>query len=159
MIRGSGPGSSRPWGRGPELADDAYPIRVRIPDIGVDAEVIDLGLNPDGTLEVPEDYDQTGYYTGWSVPGNVGPSVVVGHIDSYTGPAVFFRLGDLEVGSVVEVHRSDGLVALFRVSEMTLVEKTGTPPIRCTVPRSNRLCASLPVDATWAGRRSHTRAI
>ena len=61
------------------------------------------------------------------MPGNVGPSVVVGHIDSYTGPAVFFRLGDLEVGSVVEVHRSDGLVALFRVSETTLVEKDEFP--------------------------------
>lgn len=111
-------------------ADDAYPVRVRIPDIDVDAEVIDLGLNPDGTLEVPEDFDQTGWYTGRSVPGNVGPSVVVGHVDSKTGPEVFYRLRDLEVGHTVEIHRSDGFVALFRVSDTTIFGKDEFPTNR-----------------------------
>jgi sortase (surface protein transpeptidase) len=110
-----------------QAPDDVYPIRVRIPEIGVDADVIDLGLNQDGTLEVPKDFAQTGWYTGRSVPGNVGPSVVVGHVDSKTGPAVFFRLRDLEAGNTIEIHRSDGMVALFRVTEAELVLKDEFP--------------------------------
>jgi sortase (surface protein transpeptidase) len=104
-----------------------YPIRVRIPEIGVDADVIDLGLNRDGSLEVPKDFAQTGWYTGRSVPGNVGPSVVVGHVDSKKGPAVFYRLRDLEAGDTIEIHRSDGMVALFRVTEADLVSKDEFP--------------------------------
>lgn len=111
----------------PPPADDPYPVRVRIPDVGVDADVIDLGLNTDGTLEVPDDFDQTGWYTGRSVPGNIGPSVVVGHVDSTSGPAVFYRLRDLEPGHTIEIHRSDGLVALFRVSDTALVAKDKFP--------------------------------
>jgi sortase (surface protein transpeptidase) len=117
-----------------EPSEDAYPVRVRIPEIGVDADVVDLGLNPDGTLEVPEDFDQTGWYTGRSVPGNVGPSVVVGHVDSTSGPAVFFRLRDLEAGHTVEIHRSDGFVAVFRVSETALVDKDEFPTDRVYGP-------------------------
>jgi len=117
-----------------EPSEDAYPVRVRIPEIGVDADVVELGLNPDGTLEVPEDFDQTGWYTGRSVPGNVGPSVVVGHVDSTSGPAVFFRLRDLEAGHTVEIHRSDGFVAVFRVSETALVDKDEFPTDRVYGP-------------------------
>ena len=114
----------------PELdqaPEDVYPVRVLIPEIGVDADVIDLGLKKDGTLEVPKDFAQTGWYTGRSVPGNVGPSVVVGHVDSRTGPAVFYRLRDLEAGDTIEVQRSDGMVALFRVTEVDLVSKDDFP--------------------------------
>jgi sortase (surface protein transpeptidase) len=111
-------------------AVEVYPLRVRIPEIGVDADVIDLGLNTDGTLEVPSDFAQTGWYTGRSVPGETGPSVVVGHVDSRSGPAVFYRLSDLEVGHVIEIDRSDGLIALYRVSEKELVLKDEFPTER-----------------------------
>jgi hypothetical protein len=110
--------------------EDAYPVRVLISSIGVDADVIDLGLRKDGTLEVPSDFAQTGWYTGRSVPGNVGPSVVVGHVDSKKGPAVFYRLRDLDAGDTIEIHRSDGMVAMFRVSESELVDKDGFPTDR-----------------------------
>jgi sortase (surface protein transpeptidase) len=111
-------------------AVEAYPLRVRIPEIGVDADVIDLGLNTDGTLEVPSNFAQTGWYTGRSVPGEAGPSVVVGHVDSHSGPAVFYRLKDLEVGHVIEIDRSDGLIALYRVSEKENVLKDEFPTER-----------------------------
>ncbi|MDJ0955160.1 MAG: class F sortase [Acidimicrobiia bacterium] len=109
---------------------DARPLRVRIERIGVDAGVVDLGLNDDGTLEVPKDFGITGWYTGRSVPGEEGPSVVVGHVDSQSGPAVFYRLRDLRVGDVIEVDRSDGLTALFRVTESILVDKDEFPTDR-----------------------------
>ncbi|MCP3856471.1 MAG: class F sortase [Actinomycetia bacterium] len=107
--------------------EQAVPLGVRIPGIDVDASIIELGLNGDGSLEVPSDYGLTGWYTGRAVPGDIGPSVVVGHVDSTTGPAVFNRLPRLEVGDLIEIDRSDGLVAHFRVSEITLVQKDQFP--------------------------------
>lgn len=103
------------------------PIRVRIPGIEVDADVIDLGVRADGKLEVPSDFAQTGWFTGRAAPGEFGPSIVVGHVDSKAGPAVFFRLRELEVGDVVHIERSDGLVAYFRVTDKILVDKDEFP--------------------------------
>lgn len=107
--------------------EQVLPIQVRIEGIDVDADILDLGLNPDGTLEVPEDYDLTGWYTGRSAPGEPGPSVIVGHVDSWRGPAVFFRLGELAVGELVHIDRSDGLVAEFRVTAVVAVGKDEFP--------------------------------
>ena len=104
------------------------PTKVRIASIGVDATIIDLGLNPDRTLEVPEDIRLTGWWTGRSVPGEDGPSIVVGHIDSAAqGAGVFFRLRELDVGDVIHVERSDGSIAEFRVTETELVLKDEFP--------------------------------
>ena len=108
-------------------ARDSYPVRIQIPAIEVDAAVVALGLNQDGTLEVPTDFDVTGWYTGRSVPGDIGPSVVVGHVDSHTGPAVFFELSQLEVGDLIQIERSDQLVARFQILELTLVDKDEFP--------------------------------
>jgi LPXTG-site transpeptidase (sortase) family protein len=113
-----------------EAADDAYPVRIRIPAISVDAAVVDLGLEQDGTLEVPADFGVAGWYTGRSVPGDSGPSVVVGHVDSHTGPAVFFELSRLEVGDLIQIDRSDGLVAWFEIRELTSVDKDEFPTQR-----------------------------
>ena len=66
---------------------------IEIAAIGVRAPVIRLGLNRDGTLEVPTDFGDTGWWTGGPRPGERGPAVIAGHVDSRTGPAVFFRLG------------------------------------------------------------------
>jgi sortase (surface protein transpeptidase) len=110
-------------------------VRVRIARIGVDAAVVDLGLNADGTLEVPTNYGQTGWYTGRSAPGDPGPSVVVGHVDSLTGPAVFLRLRELAPGDLISITRSDGLIAWFRARETVLVEKDKFPTARVYGPR------------------------
>ena len=103
------------------------PLRVRIPGIGVDAPIIDLGLNSDGTLEVPSNFDDAGWYTGRSIPGEVGTSVVVGHVDSTKGPAVFYRLRELDVGDRIQIDRSDGSVAWFEVTDTVVVDKDEFP--------------------------------
>lgn len=104
------------------------PTRVRIGKIDVDATIIDLGLNPDRTLEVPEDIRLTGWWTGRSVPGEDGPSIVVGHVDSAAqGPGVFWRLRELDVGDLIHVERSDGSIAEFRVTETELILKDEFP--------------------------------
>jgi sortase (surface protein transpeptidase) len=109
-------------------AVDVVPTRVRIPAIEVDATVVDLGLTEDRRLEVPEDISVTGWYTGRSVPGDVGPSIVVGHVDSaVTGKGVFYSLRDLVAGDAVEIERSDGTVAAFRVTEVATVSKDEFP--------------------------------
>ncbi len=106
---------------------DARPLRVHVPSIGVDAEMIDLGTNADGTLEVPVDFAQVGWYTGRAVPGEPGPAILAGHVDSFTGPAVFFDLADLQQGAIVEVDRTDGLTASYRVVEVFEVDKDAFP--------------------------------
>jgi sortase (surface protein transpeptidase) len=112
----------------PTVSPDLIPTRVRIPSIEVDSGVIDLGVNPDRTLEVPEDISVTGWYTGRSVPGEIGPGVVVGHVDSaVAGAGVFFHLRDLEEGARIEVERSDGSVAEFAVTSVVLVGKDEFP--------------------------------
>jgi sortase (surface protein transpeptidase) len=104
------------------------PERVHIASIGVDATIIDLGLNPDRTLEVPEDIRLTGWWTGRSVPGEEGPSIVVGHVDSAAaGPGVFWRLRELNIGDVIHIERSDGSISEFRVIETELVLKDEFP--------------------------------
>lgn len=84
------PAASAPDAGRPE-APVGIPVRVRIPAIGVDAPMDELGLNPNGSLEVPP-YDRAGWYEGGPKPGERGPAVIAAHVDSTTGPAVFYRL-------------------------------------------------------------------
>jgi hypothetical protein len=81
------------------------PCRIIIKAIGVDATVIKLGLNSDGTLQVPTDFSQTGWWSGGTLPGRVGPALIVGHVDSVQGPAVFYHLKELKAGAVATVYR------------------------------------------------------
>ncbi len=118
----------------PLPAADARPLRVHVPSIGVNAEMIDLGTNADGTLEVPVDFAQVGWYTGRAVPGAPGPAILAGHVDSYSGPAVFFELADLEPGAIVEIDRTDGLTATYRVVEVFEVDKDSFPTDRVYGP-------------------------
>jgi sortase (surface protein transpeptidase) len=106
---------------------DLAPVAVRIPSIGVDSQLVRLGLNADGTLEVPKDFSVAGWYVYRSVPGEPGPSIIAGHVDSETGPAVFFRLQELEPGADIEVERSDGSVAVFRVTAREQYDKDAFP--------------------------------
>lgn len=103
------------------------PARVTIPAIGVDAEVIDLGLNPDGTMEVPEDFSQTGWFEYGSRPGQQGPAVIAGHIDSTTGPAVFYRLDQLRPGQRITVHSPQGERVTFAVERIGEYPKDAFP--------------------------------
>ncbi len=108
-------------------AGGVQPARVRVPAIDVDAPVVDLGLNPDRTLQVPEDVDTTGWWAGGARPGAPGPAVVVGHVDSETGPAVFYRLRDLAAGDRIEVVGADGTVLPFEVDRVATVPKESFP--------------------------------
>jgi sortase (surface protein transpeptidase) len=107
------------------------PVRLAIPSVRIDTSLLRLGLNSDGTLQVPWKPLLAGWYTGSPTPGQLGPAVIAGHVDSWaTGPAVFYRLGQLAVGAHVRVTRSDGSVAVFRVTAMASYSKTAFPTHR-----------------------------
>jgi len=93
----------------------APPVYLSIPVIGVHTRLIRLGLTAQGTLQVPASTSVAGWYTGGPRPGQVGSAVIAGHIDSYLGPGVFFRLRLLRPGDRVYVRHADGTLAVFRV--------------------------------------------
>ncbi|GAA1889635.1 class F sortase [Asanoa iriomotensis] len=114
----------------------AQPARLRIPTIEVDSVLVDVVREPDGTLEVPSDYEVAGWYAGGPSPGEVGgpPAVIAGHVDSSTGPAVFYRLHELKKGSTIAVTGIDGVVHTFAVYRMADYSKTAFPAAEVYAP-------------------------
>jgi sortase (surface protein transpeptidase) len=103
------------------------PVTVSVPAIGVDEQLIDLGIASDGGAEVPADYDRVGWFTGGGRPGARGPTVLMGHVDSTAGPAVFHDLRELGPGDVVEVGLADGSTARYAVAGTEQVAKGRFP--------------------------------
>lgn len=107
------------------------PFTLAVDAIGVESVIQPLGLNDDGSLEVPARgplYDQAGWYTGSPRPGEVGPSVLLGHVDGRGGaPSVFFRLSELRAGQLVTVAREDGSQARFEVYRVEQYPKDTFP--------------------------------
>ncbi|MER7335507.1 MULTISPECIES: class F sortase [unclassified Micromonospora] len=121
----------------PDVADGAAtglarstPTTISIPRIGVDASIMSLGTNPDGTVQVPplEQAQLAGWYEPGPSPGEVGNAVIVGHVDSAAiGPAVFFSLGALQPGDTITVTREDGQRVTFTVESVKAYPKTEFP--------------------------------
>jgi len=111
-------------------ARPARPVLLSIPAIGVRAPVIRLGLDRDRSLKVPKDFGETGWWAGGPRPGERGPAVIAGHVDSYTGPAVFFGLRDLHPGDSIIVLRRDGTRARFAVQRSQEYPKDRFPTAR-----------------------------
>jgi LPXTG-site transpeptidase (sortase) family protein len=110
---------------------------VRIPSIEVDAPLDALHLDSTGALEAPTDFQVPGWYADGTVPGEPGPAVIAGHVDSQAGPAVFFRLGELRAGDLVEVQRGGEWIA-FQVVGTTRVPKDEFPTEQVYGPTPDR---------------------
>ncbi|MFE5593180.1 class F sortase [Streptomyces sp. NPDC056549] len=111
----------------------SLPVRVRVPSAGVDTgPVLDLGLNADGTVEVPSvaDADRVGWYDKGVTPGETGPAVLIGHFDTVHGPAVLKNVSRVRAGDEITVTRADGTTAVFRVRELEQVDKDAFPTAR-----------------------------
>jgi len=121
----------------PRLAQDprakplarSVPLTIRIPAIEVDAPVMEIGKNADGTIQVPplDEHNLTGWYRYGPAPGQRGPAVILGHVDSLTGISVFYYLKDLHKGDRVYVTLADGKVAAFAVDGVQKVAKDAFP--------------------------------
>jgi sortase (surface protein transpeptidase) len=140
-VAGTGPGNAAAVGPVGAVPADARPAgavlppsppaSISIPAIGVESVVNEVGLAPDGTLEVPRPgplYDQAAWYRGSSAPGFRGPSVILGHVDSAAeGPSVFYDLGRMQPGQEIVVKRADGIAATFRVDDVRSFPKDEFP--------------------------------
>jgi sortase (surface protein transpeptidase) len=102
------------------------PTRIDIPAVGVHARIVPLGLNADGTIQVPGRFDEAGWYDGGPRPGDLGPAVILGHLDSLDGPAVFLRIRDLAPGQTVTVSSASDSHR-FRVDSVATFGKDRFP--------------------------------
>jgi sortase (surface protein transpeptidase) len=117
--------------KGPILSAST-PTELDIPEIGVASSLLKLGLNPDNTVEVPPlgRDSRAGWYEDSPAPGQLGPSVILGHVDSAEyGPGVFFKLGALRPGNTLSVTRTDHTVAVFRVDRVVSYAKDHFPTL------------------------------
>jgi Sortase domain len=108
----------------------SLPVSVDIPAIGVHSKLLHLGVNRDGTIRVPPlnaRADEAAWYKYSATPGQRGVSVIEGHVDSYLGAAVFFRLGALRPGDSIDVRLANGITAVFRVTGVRRYVKTRFP--------------------------------
>ncbi len=111
----------------PEVSRYAPPVRLEIPAITVRAGVDPLGLRPNGELDVPTRFERVGWWSGGVSPGEPGPAVLAGHVDSRRAPAVFFRLRELEPGDEVSVQRTDGRTVVYTVERSGNYAKANFP--------------------------------
>jgi len=102
-------------------------MSVEIPSIGVKSELIGLKIQPDRSLGVPADFGVAGLWTEGAMPGTPGPAIVVGHVDSVNGPAVFYRLRDLQPGAPVVIRKADGSVLTYAVERSDEYPKSSFP--------------------------------
>ena len=103
------------------------PRRVSIARLKIDTPLINLGLLKDGQLEVPAAFDIAGWHSNGVAPGDIGPAVIVGHVDSYEGPGIFYRVRELKNGEKITVDRADGSQVVFEVYGKETVPKDSFP--------------------------------
>ncbi|MBF8188476.1 class F sortase [Nonomuraea sp. K274] len=111
------------------------PESIDIPSIDLEAPLMKLGMEKNGEVELPpyEKPKVAGWFTGSAVPGEKGASVIIGHVDTKTAPAVFYKLRQLRKGETLSVERSDGKVVKFRVDSIEQVHKDSFPARRVYV--------------------------
>lgn len=152
---------------GPSATSEERPARLRIPAIGVDTNVESVGVTPAGNMDVPRDVRDVGWYALGVRPGRAGDAVFDGHLDWYSGPAVFWKLGQVKPGDRVEIGMADGRTLVFAVYRTAahpfnqppadLFGRTGAPRvslITCTGTwDGTRYTKRLVVDAAFVGER------
>jgi sortase (surface protein transpeptidase) len=116
----------------------APPARLQIPAIGVSTSLVRLGRLPDGSIEVPHAWDTVGWYDQGPRPGQPGPAVLLGHVDSKRGPAVFYRLRELRPGDLVRVGLTDGRTLVFQVQRTERYPKDKFPTEAVYFPTLDR---------------------
>ena len=105
----------------------ARPTWLSIPSLAIRTRLIHLGLNRNGTLQVPSSTTVAGWYTKSPRPGTIGSAIIAGHVDSRTGPGIFFWLRTLHRGDRIYVGRADGTMAVFTVTKVRKFAKDKFP--------------------------------
>lgn len=139
----------------PASANTAPPVHISIPAIGVDTDLVGLDRGADGWIQAPEDYDAVGWYEKGVLPGEVGPAVIAGHVDSPTGPAVFIDLPRLTPGDTVAIERADGSTADFVVTGLQTVEKGSFPTESIYAPTPTPQLRLVTCAGAWDPASGH----
>ena len=105
----------------------SVPLSISIPAIGVKAKIVTLGFDSEGGMEVPTTGVVTGWFNGAPTPGELGPAIIVGHVDWKGKVAVFFKLKNLKKGDLVKVLRGDGKQITYSVTQVLTVNKLKFP--------------------------------
>lgn len=104
------------------------PIHISVPSVGIDTKIISVGLDSSGSIEMPPLFDwSAGWYKYSPTPGQLGPSIIVGHVDTYKGVSVFWRLRDIKEGDLVYISRADGKTAKFKVQALKVFDQQDFP--------------------------------
>jgi len=104
------------------------PVHVSIPRVGIDLDIIQVGLDSEGSIELPPLFAwEAGWYTGSPSPGQLGPAIIVGHVDTYKGISVFWRLRDAQSGDQIIITRADGKVLTFTVNGLAQYDQNNFP--------------------------------
>lgn len=151
------PARTDPPGPAQGVGTTARPTSVRIPAIGVRARVEPLHLDRSGGLRSPRDPSDAGWWAGGPVPGNLGAAVLAGHLDSRTGPALFWRLAELGPGDLVRVGRSDGRSAAFVVDSVRVFAADDFPTLRVYGPTPDRALRLITCAGSYDFQRGHYR--
>ena len=123
--------------------DAAPPRRIAIPAIGVSARVVPLHREPDGTMQTPRRWQEAGWYKPGPEPGERGPAVIAGHVDSTGGAAVFYRLRELQRGNLINIRRADGTLVRFRVEGLERWPNQSSRRGACSArSRASQCCGS-----------------
>jgi hypothetical protein len=106
----------------------SLPVGITIESVGIKASFGEpIGLDANGNVEVPKYYDRAAWYRLGPTPGEIGPAVILGHVDSESGPEVFHPLKDIDEGDLIEVTREDGSLAVFSVYEVDYYSQKNFP--------------------------------
>lgn len=105
------------------------PVHLSYERLGIETTLLSVGLNADRTAEVPpkDPGAPAGWYRNLSSPGERGPAVILGHVDTTDGPGIFFPLGNSLPGDRILVERADGLVGAFTVERVESFPRTAFP--------------------------------
>lgn len=135
-------------------AAPAPPVRLKIPRLGIDASVEQVGLTSDGAMDVPKNYDNVAWYAPGVRPGQQGNAVISGHVDSVSGPAVFWDLKELTAGDEVIVVGDDGTERRFVVRGWETYKATDAPLERIFGPTETIALNLITCDRNSAFDRS-----
>ena len=135
-------------GTAPPAGEDATPARLDIESIGVDAQIEARGLDADRNLATPADYRDVAWYDRGPKPGDPGNAIVNGHVNWWTGDAVFTRLARVRSGDLVRVVRADGVVVTFRVTARQTVD-AGARIASLFAPSSHATLTLITCSGTW----------
>ena len=145
------------WAAAPEAKSQFVPrpTGIVIPAIGVRTTLVRLGLTRTGALQVPGSISVAGWYTGSPRPGAIGSAVIAGHIDSVSGPGVFFRLREMRPGQLIYVQRRSGPMAVFKVTAVRRFLKTKFPTAAVYGPVPNAQLRLVTCGGTFDPATGH----